>query len=307
MVATEKNGWIKLHRKMLDNPIIMKDAAHLAVWMYLLLNATHAEYPVLFKGKKIMLQPGQLITGRKVIADTLSVDESKVRRIMDAFESDQQIDRQRSNKNTLVSLKNWDKYQIFDQQNDQQMTNERPTSDQQVTTNKNEKNNKNVENGKKGVRETTHTIFEKLLPEYPFSEMLISKMREWVTYKAERKESYKEQGMRSLLTQVGKHSVKHGDQAVCELIDYCMASNWKGIIFDRLQDKKQGVRKEPVPSWMEKKSSAEKYVGNYIQRDYSDEELLELERACLGVKTAGNDPEIAARAEALKEQFQGKE
>lgn len=140
------NGWIKLHRKLLDNPIIMKDADHLAVWMYLLLNATHAEYPALFKGQKIMLQPGQLITGRKSIADKLLVNESKVRRILDSFENDQQIDRQRSNKNTLISLKNWHKYQIFDQQIDQQMTNERPTSDQRVTTNNNIKNDKNNKN-----------------------------------------------------------------------------------------------------------------------------------------------------------------
>ena len=82
---------------------------------------------------------------------------------------------------------------------------------------------------------------------------------------------------------------------------YATIRNWA-----RKDAEKPSVRKEMVPSWMEKKSSAEKYVGNYIQRDYSDEELLELERACLGVKTAGNDPGIAARAEALKEQFQGK-
>jgi len=140
------NGWIKLHRKLLDNPIIMKDADHLAVWMYLLLNATHAEYPALFKGQKIMLQPGQLITGRKSIADKLAVNESKVRRILDNFENDQQIDRQRSNQNTLISLKNWDRYQFFDQQIDQQMTNERPTNDQRATTNKNIKNDNNAIN-----------------------------------------------------------------------------------------------------------------------------------------------------------------
>ena len=58
----EQNGWIKLHRKMLDNPIVMKDADHLAVWVFLLLHATHTDYPALFKGKKIMLHPGQLLT-----------------------------------------------------------------------------------------------------------------------------------------------------------------------------------------------------------------------------------------------------
>mgnify|MGYP003290536754 CR=1 FL=1 len=51
-------GWIKLHRKILDNPIIFKDKDYLAIWIYLLLNATHKEIPALFKGKKIILQKG---------------------------------------------------------------------------------------------------------------------------------------------------------------------------------------------------------------------------------------------------------
>ena len=61
-------GWIKLHRKTLDNPIVCKDADHLAVWVYLLLKASHGTCTAIFKGEKIMLQPGQLITGRLKIA-----------------------------------------------------------------------------------------------------------------------------------------------------------------------------------------------------------------------------------------------
>lgn len=134
------NGWIKMHRKMLDNPIVCKSSDHLSVWVYLLLNAAHEEYPALFQGEKIILKPGQLITGRKAIADFLGINESKVKRILTDFESDQQIDRQRSNKNSLISLINWNKYQSSDQQNDQQMTSKRPADDQQVTTNKKIKN-----------------------------------------------------------------------------------------------------------------------------------------------------------------------
>ena len=128
------NGWIKLHRKMLENPVVAKDSDYLSVWIYLLLNAEHDERTILFGGNKIILKPGQLITGRKSIAEFLQINESKVKRILIDFENDQQIDRQRSNKNSLISLKNWDKYQFCDRQNDQQVTNERPTSDQQVTT-----------------------------------------------------------------------------------------------------------------------------------------------------------------------------
>ena len=143
MDAMNEQGWIKLHRKMLDNPVVWKDGDYLAVWIYLLLNATHKDMDVLFRSKRITLKPGQLITGRKSIASQLSISDSKVKRVLLAFESDQQIDRQRSNQNSLITILNWCEYQQTDQQNDQQVTSKRPASDQQVTTNKNIKNIKN--------------------------------------------------------------------------------------------------------------------------------------------------------------------
>src|SRR5690606_4526366 len=116
------SGWIKIHRKMLENPVVCKDSDYLAVWIYLLLNVTHKEQPAWFKGEKITLKPGQLITGRTSISERLSISDSKVKRILLEFERDQQIDRQRSNKNSVISIVNWDKYQHDDQQNDQQVT-----------------------------------------------------------------------------------------------------------------------------------------------------------------------------------------
>lgn len=229
------NGWVKLHRKMLDNPVIMKDAEHLAVWTYLLLNATHEDYPALFKGKKIVLEPGQLITGRKTIASALSVSESKVRRILDAFEIDQQIDRQRSNQNTLISLKNWEKYQVFDQQSDQQSTNNRPTTDQRPTTNKNVKNIKNDKN-ERNNKESAAQLLERLLFDFTISEPLAEKMSEWLIYKTEKKQSYKETGLKTLLKKVETKEQEYGSLAVIDLIDECMERNYSGIIWDRLKN-----------------------------------------------------------------------
>lgn len=141
-------GYIWLHRKMLDNPVVMKDSDHVAVWIYLLLNASHKGYPVIFNGKKITLKAGQLITGRKKIAEVTGVDESKVRRILKNFKNDQQIDQQSCTQNSLITVLNWNNYQLCDQQNDQRVTNKRPTSDQRVTTNNNVNNVKNVKNNK---------------------------------------------------------------------------------------------------------------------------------------------------------------
>lgn len=131
---------------MLDSPVAMKDSDHLAVWMYLLLNATHKEVDMLFNGARITLLPGQLITGRKSISSKTKVNESKVQRILKTFEIEQQIEQQNGNKNRLISIKNWDNYQQYEQQNEQQLNNNRTTTEQQLNTNKNVKNVKNVKN-----------------------------------------------------------------------------------------------------------------------------------------------------------------
>lgn len=122
-------GFVKLHRKILDNPIVCKDAEYFAVWIYLLLNATHKEIDMIFKGKRTTLQPGQLITGRKSIAKQLSISESKVYRIIKDLKIEQQIEQQSSNKNSLITILNWNKYQINEQQNKQQVNNNRTTTE----------------------------------------------------------------------------------------------------------------------------------------------------------------------------------
>lgn len=139
-------GWIKLHRTILENPIVCKDAAHFAVWSYLLLNATHTERRVIFDKEEMVLKSGQLITGRKVIAEKFNIDESKVQRILKTFENAQQIEQQTSNKNRLISIVRWEEYQQIEQQIEQRVNNKCTTNAQQMHTNKNDKKGKNEKN-----------------------------------------------------------------------------------------------------------------------------------------------------------------
>ena len=183
-----QNGWIKLHRCLLRNPIVMKDADYFAVWGYLLLKATHTEYPVLFKGEKIYLQPGQLITGRKKIASDLHISESKVFRILNDYKSEQQIEQQTSNRNSLISIVNWELYQGSEQQDEQQMNNKRTTDEQLVNTNKNIKNIKNVkkENNNTSTEAADKIISDfgeiyKLYPKKVGKAKAIKAYRQWVT------------------------------------------------------------------------------------------------------------------------------
>lgn len=139
-------GWISLHRKILDNPIICKDTDYFSIWCYLLLNATHKEQRKEFNGKTITLEKGQLITGRKAISVKFNISESKVQRVLKRLEIEQQIEQQTSTKNRLISILNWSSYQDSEQQNEQQVNNKRTTSEQQVNTNNNVNKDNNVNN-----------------------------------------------------------------------------------------------------------------------------------------------------------------
>lgn len=138
------DGYIKLHRKILENPIVCKDGDYLAIWIYLLLNATHKECDAMFKGKRITLLPGQLITGRKSIAKQFNINESKVQRVIKKLEIEHQIEQQTSNENRLITILNWDEYQKGEQPIEHRVNNERTTDEQQVNTNKNVKNVRSI-------------------------------------------------------------------------------------------------------------------------------------------------------------------
>ena len=91
-----------------------------------------------------------------------------------------------------------------------------------------------TDNKEKKRKENTLTLFEQLKDGYALGDNLKEKIREWLQYKQERKEQYKETGLKSLLKQIQNKACTYGETAVCNLIDDCMANNWKGIIWDRL-------------------------------------------------------------------------
>lgn len=138
MSVAETTGYIKLHRRLLDAPK-SNDPEFMWVWVTLLLLATHKPRQVDWCGKTITLQPGQLITGYPALAERTGVSETKVRRILERFKTDRQIDRQAGNLSSLVTIRNWAEYQTDDSPVDRQMTDKRQTNDRQLTANKNER------------------------------------------------------------------------------------------------------------------------------------------------------------------------
>lgn len=155
-----EEGYIKLYRKMLDNPIICNDNDYFRVWVQLLLMATHKEMKVVFGNDTKILRQGELITGRDEIAKKCNISSSKVERILKRLKTEHQIEQQTSTKGRLITVLNWEQYQKSEQQNEQQVNNKWTTSEQQVDTNKNDKNIKKDNNKLLSKEKTTKPTLE---------------------------------------------------------------------------------------------------------------------------------------------------
>lgn len=156
--------------------------------------------------------------------------------------------------NRLAKQKSREKQKLLQDVNDKSMTCQ-PCHDTDID--KDIDKEKEEDKDKKSVRETTHTIFKRLLPDYNLSDALQSKMAEWIKYKTERKEPYKEQGLKTLLRQIENNYQMYGEQAVCDVIDLSMCNGWKGIIFDKL---KQNISKRPS---YQKQTKADELNSSY--------------------------------------------
>ena len=121
-------GYIKLHRKILQNPIVFKTSSHFTIWIYILLSATHKKYDTVFNNERFTLESGQFITGIIKLEETLKIHRSKIQRILKLFENENQIEQQTTNLGRLITIKNWYKYQINpiinEKQNKNQIENE---------------------------------------------------------------------------------------------------------------------------------------------------------------------------------------
>ena len=88
-----------------------------------------------------------------------------------------------------------------------------------------------------------------ILRSYGFAKELESTVKDWLTYKHEKRQDYKTVGLNALLKQISTAAETYGDDAVIQVIRNSMASNYQGITFDRLA--KSGARKTDRLSWID--------------------------------------------------------
>ena len=165
-------GWIKLHRQFL-NWEWYSNANVKILFLHFLLLANHDEKS--WQGIKI--KAGQFITSIENLSSQTGLTKQKVRTAIEKLKLTNEITHETTSKYSMITLKNWDKYQTNNTQDNKQITNEQQTNNKQITTNKNDKNDKNDKNiflEKKvdpffnSVKEVYINQYEKIMGKKPY-------------------------------------------------------------------------------------------------------------------------------------------
>lgn len=183
------NGWIKLHRSLLDWEWY-SDMNVRVVFIHCLLKANCKD--VKYKGKDILR--GSFATGLELLSRETGLTVAQIRVTLNKLKMTNEITIQTSTEGSIISITNYDLYQSNDKQNDKpiasEMTNESQTNDKPIASNNNNKNEKNDKNKEKD------TIVSKkkdkpsgLLPVY-FQFMILGLTPDKAILKAEKFLSY---------------------------------------------------------------------------------------------------------------------
>lgn len=184
-----KDGYIKLHRKMVDWEWY-DDLNTFKLFIHLLLKVNHKDN----KWRGEVVKRGTCITSRASLSLETGLSEQQVRTALDKLISTKDITKITNKKNTLIIVTNYNIYQESNQEDNQQLnqvpTNEQPSSNQVVTTNKNDKKEKNDKKDNKKESKYSHGLykhvlltdeeFEILQLDFSFYQSLITKLDEYI-------------------------------------------------------------------------------------------------------------------------------
>lgn len=145
-------GWIKLHRQIIEHPDYFSEPfTRVMAWIDLLMLANHKGMNMYVRGNKVEIKRGDTAIAQETLATRWKWSRTKVKRYLNELEKDRQIVQQKSNVINTISIVNYDAYQsddttestADDTTEDQQKADRKPAENPQKSTNKNVKNVKN--------------------------------------------------------------------------------------------------------------------------------------------------------------------
>lgn len=130
-------GFICSWRKSFDSDVT-KNVNVWYFWSWCLHKACYSEQRVIMNFQEIILQPGQLIFGRKKAAEEIPLSEQEIRTCIRFLEKIGNLTIKSTNRFSIITITNWSIYQDkecrVNQHINQQLTSKQPATNQQLTT-----------------------------------------------------------------------------------------------------------------------------------------------------------------------------
>jgi DNA-binding transcriptional MerR regulator len=189
------SGWIKIHRQILEWEWY-SDNNSFRVFLHLLLKANHKQK----RYKGLELKIGSIITSRDILAIETGLSIQQIRTALDKLKSTNEVTIKTSSQGTIIEVVNYAKYQLVTNE----LTIKEPTSNQQVTTNKNVKKEKNEK------------------------ELILDS---WINYRKSAKKTLTKQSIDSILVKMENYTNEQ-----CKfVINKSIEQGWQGLFWDNIQ------------------------------------------------------------------------
>ena len=264
------NGFIKIHRKLVSwgwyQDHVVKD-----LFLHLILTANFREQQ--WMGRTI--GKGQVVTSYKHLAEELGFTVQQIRTAMNKLKSTGEITSEATNKYTIITIENWEKYQNFDDEstseatdkatNEQQTNNKRTTNDQQQL--KKEKNIKNDKNKKKNIKKKNAA---EAAPVYYQDEALNKAFADFVDFRKNMKAPMTDRAISLMIGKLDKMTADSDEKIA--ILEQSIVNGWKGVYPLKQEQGSKGEGKETKHPYGNNK------FCNYKPSEYDFEELERLER-----------------------------
>lgn len=95
-------------------------------------------------------------------------------------------------------------------------------------------NKRDIVNTSKNIN-INNNILDELITEFNISNYLLDGINTWLKYKKERRFTYKESGLRTLVKTIKVKADEYGERAVIAIIDESIGNGYQGITWDRIK------------------------------------------------------------------------
>lgn len=227
------DGWISLHRKIMENPLYFSEPfTRMQAWIDMLLLANHKESFFYVRGNKVIVKRGEIGYSQQNLAIRWQWSRGKVIRFLNEIEKSDMIVQQKNSVNNIISIVKYDDYQM---NGTTENTTDGQQTIQQTDTNNNDNNDNNKIKGESENKKSSSDKIQSYLNIVPESWRKSVEM--WLLYKREKGQLYKtDRSFKSFFKTIEKES-QGNPSAFQTAVEQSIKNNWSGVFPKKYAEK----------------------------------------------------------------------